>query len=222
MNVSVVVVCNRRLTTLYGILGEWQKYSSDVWLADCSGLEFSPPPGVHWVRFKPDPGNRTRHAIALLTTGDMVIKADDDFVPGPFLVGDLWKGSDFGRKECFVGIMGRRFEGPKYYGNTISARANKIAAPEQVDFVGICTMSPRSVLAFDLRGCSSSIEELFQQCGAFPTVPKYAVPSLSYSHIPGADRPGCLCKDEKAQKEREAYYSTIWERCRELRLGIKK
>jgi len=143
MHVSVVVVANRRMNTLYGILEEWKRQSPDVWLADCSGSSFVAPAGVNHVRFSPDPGNRTRHAVALLTSGGFVIKADDDFVPGPKLVEDFLRAG-INRGPCFFGIMGRRFEGPRYYGNTISARANKITIPERVDFVGICTMSPRS------------------------------------------------------------------------------
>jgi hypothetical protein len=91
----------------------------------------------------------------------------------------------------------------------------------RVDFVGICTASPRNFLSFDLKGCKSSIEEIFQQCGAFPTIPKWVFPTKNYGHTIGADRPGCLCKDPKAQAEREAYYSTVWEKCRNIRLGIQ-
>lgn len=220
MKFSVVVVAYRRIDTLAGILSAWLGQSSDVWLADCSpGGAKDVPAAVHHVRFHPDPGNVTRHVLALLTENEWVVKADDDFLPGPRLLGDFMNASGPDRRTAFWGIMGRRFEGPKYYGNTISARANKITEPARVDFVGICTMAPRAVLAFDPRGCLSSIEDLFHQCGAFPEVPKFVFPSTSYSHIPGADRPGCLCKNPKAQVEREIYYSKVWERCRAIRLG---
>ena len=216
---SVVVVANRRMETLSPILSAWLKQSPDVWLADCSGRPFEAPAGVHHVRFSPDPGNRTRHALALLTEGDWVIKADDDFTPGPGLVEDFIQAAAKIGTPAFLGIMGRRFEGPKYYSNTISARAVYIAEPARVDFVGICTVTPRGFLAVDLRGCLSSIEELFIQCGAFPWVPKWVVPTKNYGHIPGADKPGCLCKNPVAQAERENYYSTVWEECRARRLG---
>lgn len=220
MKFSVVVVAYRRMDTLPGILSAWLSQSSDVWLADCSkdGAR-DIPAGVHHVHFRPDPGNVTRHVLALLTENDWVVKADDDFIPGPYVLGDFMRASGPERKPAFWGIMGRRFEGPRYYGNTISSRANKITEPVRVDFVGICTIAPRSVLAFDPRGCLSSIEDLFQQCGVFPEIPKFVYPSTSYSHILGADRPGCLCKNPKAQVEREIYYSKVWERCRSIRLG---
>jgi hypothetical protein len=218
MTVSVVVVANRRMETLGPILEAWKKQSPDVWLADCSGIRYTPPAGIHYVHFSPDPGNRTRHALAPLTEGDWVVKADDDVIPGPGLIEDFIRAG-IDRGPCFLGVMGRRFEGPKYYGNTISSRAALIETPTRADFVGICTMAPRSVQSFDLRGCSSSIEELFQQCGAFPEVPKWVIVSKNYGHIKGADRPGCLCKDPKAQVEREAYYSKVWERCRAIRVG---
>lgn len=165
--ISVVVVANRRMATLPEILEAWLELAGDVWLADCSGWVFKPPAGINHVRFSPDPGNRSRHALALLTAGDFVFKADDDFIPRPGLVEDfmaVWEA----KRQAFYGVMGRRFEGPKYYGNTLQARGPLIQEPARVDFVGICTMAPRNLLAFDLRGCASSIEELYQQCGAFP------------------------------------------------------
>jgi hypothetical protein len=221
MNISVVVVAYRRMETLPALLSEWLRQSNDVWLADCSGVMFVPPRGVHHVRFSPDPGNRTRHALALLTEGDWIIKADDDVVPGPGLISDFKRVAEE-KGPSFLGVMGRRFEGPKYYGNTISSRAVYITQPERVDFVGICTMAPRVVQAFDLKGCASSIEEIFQQCGSFPEVQKWTIPSKNYGHIKGADKPGCLCKNPIAQAEREAYYSKVWERCRNIRLGEVK
>jgi len=215
---SVVVVTLRRLSTLAAILEAWLKETPDVWLADCSGADFKAPRGVHHVRFSPDPGNKARHAVALMTEGEIVFKADDDFIPFPGLIEDFLKAFR-AQGRAFYGIMGRYFNGPRYYGNTIQARANKITEPFRVDFVGICTMAPRDLIVFDPRECGSPFEELFYQCGIWPEVPKWVVPTVKYAHVPGSDRAGtCLCKDTAAQAVREAFYSKVWDRSRAERL----
>jgi len=209
--VSVVVSTYRRLENLERILAAWLTQVNDVWLADSSG-KFETKLPINHVRFSPDPGNKTRHAVALLTEGDYMIKADDDVLPKPGLIEALLNYSYLGG---ILGLMGRTFQGPRYYGNTTPFRAREITQPKEVDMVGILTFAPREFLAFDLRGCGTSIEDLFWHMKAFPRVKKFVVPTGAYEQLPESDDRECLFRNRTARVERERFYKTYYtEHCK--------
>jgi hypothetical protein len=203
-----VVATYRRLASLEKILTAWLEQGADVWLADSSDQFYTSLP-VHHVRFAPDPGNATRHALALLATGDYVIKADDDVMPQPGLVEAFVAHS----KLCgILGLMGRTFQGDLYYGKTTPFRAREITHPKRVDMVGIVTFTPREHMAFDLMGCTSAIEDLFWHMKAFPGVPKYVIPTDKYIQLPESDDAECLFRNLSARKERETFYGEWYKR----------
>ena len=205
-SVSVVISTYRRLENLEPILEAWLAQTRDVWLADSSGkFETSLP--INHVRFSPDPGNKTRHAVSLLTDGDCVIKADDDVIPKPGLIEAFLEHSHL---KGVLGLMGRMFLGDKYYGKTKVFRARELAQVQRVDMVGILTFTPRRFLPFDLRGCNTPIEDLFWHMKAFPRVPKYVIPTDKYDQLPESNDKGCLFKSKAARKERERFYQKYY------------
>lgn len=125
---SVVVVSYRRLETLEAILAAWLRIVPEVWLADCTGGRFKTELPIRHVRFSRDEGSRTRHALALLAGGEFVIKADDDLVPLPGLLEDF-RTSYAAVGDGILGLIGRRFVGPRYYGETSFYRASAVQAP---------------------------------------------------------------------------------------------
>jgi len=207
-DVSVVVATYRRLASLDKILKAWLEQSADVWLADSSSQFYTSLP-VHHVQFAPDPGNATRHALSLLTTGDYVIKADDDVIPQPGLIADFLAHVKLGG---ILGLMGRTFFGSSYYKGTKTYRAREISQPLAMDMVGIVTFASREYLAFDLRGCTSPIEDLFWHMKVFPRVPKYVIPTDKYIQLPESDDTECLFRNGIARKEREAFYGEWYKR----------
>lgn len=201
--VSVVVVSYRRKENLGRIIPAWLSQTTDVWLCDCSreGIRY---PDINYAYFYPDPGNKARHAVSLLTNGDFVIKADDDVLPKPGLIKDFLDHSYLGG---ILGLMGRTFLGPIYYGKTGVYRAREISIPQRVGMVGILTFTPRQYLAFDLKGCLTSVEDLFWQMKAYPEAKKYVIPTKAYEQLPESNDAGCLFKNKKARAEREVFYS---------------
>jgi glycosyltransferase involved in cell wall biosynthesis len=204
--VSVVISTYRRLKNLPAILTAWLMQTNDVWLADSSG-KFETSLAIRHVRFSPDPGNIARHALALLTEGDYVIKADDDVFPKPGLVEAFLNYSNL---DGILGLMGRTFHGPLYYGNTKVIRAREISKPAKVDMVGIVTFSPRKYLAFDLRGCLTSVEDLYWHMKIYPHIKKYAIPTKAYEQLPESNDARCLFKSTTARREREAFYQKYY------------
>lgn len=204
--VSVVIPAYRRLKNLSQILEAWLMQTRDVWLCD-SSESFTTKLPIHHVRFHPDPGNKTRHAVSLLTNGDYVIKADDDVMPKPGLIRAFLEQARLGG---ILGLMGRTFHGQKYYGNTKVVRAREISKPQKVDMVGIMTFTPREYLAFDLKGCITSTEDLFWHMKAFPEVPKYVIPTDKYIQLPESNDAECLFKNKGARVEREGFYKKYY------------
>ncbi len=206
MKVSVVVVTYRRLERIAEILAAWQRESPDVWLCDCSrrGVR-NAPPGVHIARFWPDPGNKVRHAAALLTDGDLVIKADDDIIPRPGLVADFIKAHEK-VGPAILSIHGRTFHGRDYYRDTKLYGAKGQAAPLKVDFVGVITCAPRALLPMDLRGCATEIEDLFWQMEKYPQAAKYVIPTDKFMNLPESRDAHRLCAPGPARSVRRAYY----------------
>jgi len=202
--VSVVIVTYRRIANLEKIISAWLNETSDVWLCDSSG-KFKANLPINYVRFSPDPGNRARHSIALLTDGDYVIKADDDLLPKPGLINDFIKNWNQ-NKNGILGLHGRKFKGENYYKNTQAYVADKVNKATEVDFVGICTFTSRSNLAFDLKGCESPIEDLFWQMKFFPHIKKWVIPSKHFKKLPESNDKECLFYNPEARKIRENFY----------------
>lgn len=206
MKVSVVVVSYRRLERLPEILAAWLKEAPDVWLCDCSrpgakGI----PAGVKVVRFTPDPGNKVRHAVALLTEGDLVIKADDDIMPKPGLVADFVKAhAEVG--PAILSIHGRTFHGRDYYRDTRLIGAKSVHSSLRVDFVGVITCAPRELLSMDLRGCATEVEDLFWQMEKYPKAAKYVIPTDKFVNLPESKDARRLCAPGPARAIRRKYY----------------
>ena len=207
MHVSVVVSTYdraERLATLESVLAAWLGETPDVWLADGSG-RFETRLPVRIVSSRPDAGNRLRHAVATLTNGEFVVKADDDVLPHPGFLDDL-------RAHAFaaggiLGIIGRRFNGPRYHGDTVFFKASAVPRPTRVDFVGGVTCAPRSLLPFDLLGCTNDVEDLFWQLGAFPSATKTVIPTTRYENLPDAHSDGALYRRPATIETRGAYYA---------------
>lgn len=210
--VSVVIVTYRRLQRLESILRAWLDQTPDVWLCDCSyegflhgDLRREGVLPIKYIRAFPDPGNRIRHAIATITQGDFVIKADDDILPMPGLIDDFREyAAEF--KDSILGIHGRLFSGPDYYKDTIMITGKGIKRPQAVDFLGVLTFSPRQFLPMDLRGCETPIEDLWWGNIMYPGVPKIVIPSNKYESMSESKDPERLCANKNAREMRQKFY----------------
>jgi len=209
MITSVVVLTYRRYKDLDAVLKAWLSETPDVWLCDCGhGFQTNLP--IKIVKINPDPGSKSRHAVALLTSGDFVIKADDDVIPLPGFIKDVQNGWINAGSNGICGVIGRQFNGESYYKNTLFHASNKIDKIQTVDFVGVITFSPRKHLAFDLKNCQTPIEDLYWQMKAFPNVPKYVIPTKKYINLGSSRDANRLFRDEKARITRETFYKEYY------------
>jgi len=215
MKASVVIVTYRRMSCLHQIVSSWCAQSSDVWLCDCSAGGVPQTvrriPGLNYVHFVPDPGNKVRHAVALLTDGDIVIKADDDILPLPGLADDFLHWYDR-LGEVVMGIHGRTFEGPDYYRDTVLYAGHMQKEPRRVDFLGVITCAPRQFLPMDLRGCESPIEDLWWHNQEYPRIAKYVIPTKAYNNkLPESRDVGRLCAGGEERVLRRQFYRKLYE-----------
>lgn len=199
------------MTRLREIAEAWLKQTPEVWLCDCSreGADVKGL-GINHVKFSPDPGNRVRHAIALLTKGDLVIKADDDILPREGIIADFERHMA-ALGPAILGIHGRVFHGPSYYHNTKHYGAKELKKPLAVHFVGVVTCSPREYLPMDLRGCATEVEDLYWQMACYPKAKKYIIPTDKFMHLPESKDAGRLCADSGARKIREDFYRKYYQ-----------
>lgn len=215
MKISVVVVTYRRLERLELILEAWLKETPDVWLCDCSKEGFKTNLPIKIIRAIPDPGNKIRHAVALLTDGDMVIKADDDIMPLPGIVKDYEKYmNEYG--PAILSVHGRTFHGQKYYSQTKLYGSKGLLngdysqsddIPQEVDFVGVMTCAPRELLAMDLIGCLTEIEDLYWQMEKYPNAKKYVIPTEKYANLQESKDALRLCRpNSESRVIRQSYY----------------
>lgn len=205
-SLSAVVVTYRRLENLDTILAGWLAVTPDVWLCDCSAKGFQTALPVRIVRAVPDPGNRIRHAVALLTSGDLVFKGDDDIVPLPG-IGAEFVAAYEAKGPGIYGIHGRRFLGPRYYSLTRMFGQGRTKVLTPVDFVGVITAAPRALLPMDLRGCRSEIEDLWWQMRCFPKAAKWVVPTINVHHLRESFDQGRLCGTIESRRIRERFYA---------------
>ena len=211
MRLSAVVVTYRRLKRLNQILAAWLKETPDVWLCDCSEGGFKTDLPIKYVYAKPDPGNRIRHAVALMTRGDWVVKADDDIIPHQGLGADfLANGDKLG--PCIMGIHGRSFHGPDYYHDTKMFSGKVVHQPQRVDFVGVITCSAREFLPMDLQGCRTEVEDLYWQMARYPKAPKYVIPSTKFFNMDECRDKGRLCGTAPSKAIRRQFYATWYNR----------
>lgn len=208
MSISAVIVTYRRLDRLDEILRAWLAETSDVWLCDCSREGFKTELPINIVRAWPDPGNKIRHAVAMMTPGEYVFKADDDLKPLPGLTVDFLRQYP---GDGIAGIHGRTFHGPDYYQNTRMVSCKHIKELARVDFLGLITFSPRQYLSMDLRECDSAVEDLYWLNWYNADVPKWVIPTDRFEQLPASRDPERLCANKQARAVRRAFYKKCWE-----------
>ena len=212
--ISVCIVVHERLDEILPIVKAWLTEPVDeIFVADCTcgGLDkVHWPKGVVHVRFSHDLGNKTRHAVALLTMGDYVLQADDDVMPESGFTHELLDGYRAVNELGVVGVIGRTFHGPRYKGDTAFCRAGTVTSPVRVGFCGVVYFCSREYIAFDLKSMRNPYNDLHWLCGTFPNAPKHVVPAKKFRNLPCANRG--LFQDKAAENKRQLYYERLWKR----------
>lgn len=218
--ISVVLGAHRRLDTFVSTLQAWagMQEVDEVLVADCTDGKLDWRPLLSFATFASftmDMGNRARHALALLTQGDLVIIADDDVLPHDGFVKELFTGYCAVGQKGIVGVIGRTFAGPSYYKNATFYSSKNITAPVATDFVGVVYLCGRDALSYDLRDMDNSINDLHWCLRALPHIPKHVVPALSYTNLPSSSDTQCLFHNPKARQVREEWFAKYgWPRCK--------
>ena len=214
---SVVVVTYNRLSTIESVLSAWLKETDEVFLCDCSGGKFKTDLPIVHIQFSKDLGNKTMHAAALLTQGDFVILADDDILPKPGLIQDLYRGYIQVGGDCIVGYMGRRFKDNVYF-NSKQVYSFQIEKPMLVNMLGICYFSPRKFLAYDLKDMETPINDLYWTSEVMGAVKKWVVPSKKIESLPNCMEG--IWTDKKRREFRLNYYKNLFDKYYVKRTGM--
>ena len=152
--VSAIITTYRRYATLDEVVASWLAPPvAQLWVLD-GGAGYKPrvmaDPRLLVFLMPADLGTKMDYAFALLTEGDLVCLADDDIVVSPGFLPDLERcGAERGG---IVGVIGRTFHGPVYWGQTKFFRASDLLEPARVGFVGCIYLAPRELFGVDVRG----------------------------------------------------------------------
>ena len=190
--ISVIITTYHpgRRSTLGLVLDAWDRQPADqIWLLN-AGKPFAHDGRAIVFNMPRDLGNGMDYSFAPLTDGDLVVLADDDFMPEIGFLDDMVKGW-IAAGGGIVGTIGRRFSGPCYNTQTQYFRAREVERPEPVGFAGVCVMAPRSLFGFDVCGLHRNCDDLWWQMKQFPRVPKHVVPATHYQDLP-------CCQDQSA------------------------
>lgn len=192
---SVIVTTYRhqRYQTLPSVIDGWLANDPDqLWVIDNKGqYDIGKRVGkIVLFRMPIDLQTRVDYAFAMLTDGDFVILADDDAVPEPGLIDDLyegWKKVGGG----IVGLIGRQFTS-EIYMECKHFRAEKIEEPVRTGSIGIIYMTPREYLGFDTRGMATIDDDMYWLMNKHPEVPKHVIPTKKYRNLPTGSDKECL------------------------------
>ena len=224
MNPIVHIVCHtdERAKTMPDVIKAWlDNYEGiRVVVSNCSPTNITQiVDWVSWVpdretlsrlqccSFYPDPGNRIRHAVALAYPGSPVIQADDDVMPLPGFTEELLKWHKQ-YPDDFVGVIGRTFKGPEYYGNTTFYAGKKIKEPVRTGFIGVVYVTGRDLLPFDCSHIENPYNDLCWQMEFYPSIPKWVVPVTKFANLKSAKNG--LFHDPEARVKRSEFYKKYY------------
>ena len=213
MSVIITTYSADRRETISRVVAAWLAQPvAQVWLIDGSGglarghiaCAATDDRFEYWPLWR-DHGTQTDYALALLTDGDYVILADDDFLPLNGITDDLMAGL---HNADIVGVIGRAFHGPDYRRDTTFYAARDVTEPVMVDFCGVCLMAGREWFGFDTRGMHRNCDDLWFQMRARPEARKYVVPTRNYENLPCCQHG--MFQDRHLARVRQAFYKEHW------------
>jgi glycosyltransferase involved in cell wall biosynthesis len=205
--ISVIITTYCRYGTLDAIIGGWlAQPAEEVWVLDGGGKFKAKAEGGRLLVFNlpRDLGTKMDYAFALLTDGDLVCLADDDLLPSPGFLEDLyaaWK-----QKGGIVGTLGHTFQGPVYRANTTFFRGDLVPAATRVDFCGVVLLAAREVFGFDVRGCPRNCDDLWLAMKAHPELPKHVVATKRFKNTMAAIDGTAMYRDPKLRGQRQDFY----------------
>lgn len=213
---SVVITTHpARFRTIVQVVEAWLKIKEvdDIILAVgglAENLLEAIPESVKIHSYDPDPGNKIRFASGKLALNDAIILADDDVIPKPGLIDDYMEARAKApvRDIPFFGILGKKFDDPKYLKCT-HYRADKIDRVQEVGFVGVMYFIDSCKLNFTMYNLDHvAIDDLYWQLIEFPDTKKYVFPTKNYEDLwPTCNDETAIFKNMDNRKVRQDFYS---------------
>lgn len=209
--ISVIITTYVRYGTLDRVIAGWLGQPADqIWLLDGAGKfkTAHQDPRLLVFNLPADLGTKMDYAFALLTDGDLVCLADDDVIVKPGFLNDLYQ--TWKLKDGIVGIIGRTFHGPTYWGQTKFYRASLLKMAQKVDFCGVIYFAGRGLFGFDVRGLPRNCDDLWWQMKIHPTIPKHVAATARYENLPAASDGTAMYKDPVLRQQRQDFYKIYY------------
>lgn len=207
MKFTVVVTTYRRYTRLDKILQAWFLAGADEVILANGGKWFNTKIPVRQFLFNPDPGNKIRFASAYLARNEFIVLADDDVLPKPGIFEDYHKC--FNKNRGLYGIIGRRDHGnAESYWECSFIRADKLAYPVKVFFVGVIYFTTYNMLPRDLIQIKDRAVDDLHWCMVEQwDVPKFVFPTKNYENMkPECNDDACIFHTPESKKYRNKFF----------------
>lgn len=206
-SVSVIVTTTRkRYGCIENVMDAWAKQDhammKEFWLLDADGDAPEHPTFDVW-RCPVDCGTHMDYAFSLMASGDLVLLADDDFLPGPTFTSELLEGFYLSGADI-SGVIGRTFDSDYYYDGTTYYRSDKVESAVRVGFCGVAFLARRSLFGFSSLHIHNNLDDLWLQMVQHPTAKKFVVPTKAYTDLPES-RSGMFANKEAREIRQGAY-----------------
>ncbi len=217
ISVLITTYHPKRRATLGEVVRRWLAQPVDqVWLLDNSGeaedevLDFTTELRFLYWNLPCNFQTRADYGVAMLTDGDLIICADDDVVPKEGFVKDLVTAHE--QVGGFVGIIGRRFQGPNYYKDCPFSNSVGVDKLTRVGFVGVVYMGERHLFSFDTRGMLPNCDDLWHQMKVYTYVGKHVVPTDKYVNLPCSNDDSSMFKSGDLKRQRNAFFVEYYDK----------
>lgn len=217
---SVLITTYRRFDTINRVCASWldQADVGEVWLLDNTNgyarshlrTEVVDNPKFKYWRLPADFKTRADYGVAPLTQGEYIWFADDDVVVHPGFSAEMIEKARVHATEAgrlMVGVIGRKFYGPRYIEDTSYFCAMKAKQPESVGFVGVCYAAHRSCALFDPREIPTNADDLYHSMVAFREVRKWVVPCTLYENLPSCEDAQAMCHNKELMRQRREVFA---------------
>ncbi len=208
MKISVIIPAWKRFKRFDEILKAWlqEEQVDEIIIWDNSGQFKTNLPNILVLSASRNMNSRWVYLCAQFCKNDLILHANDDFIPHKGIVSDLLSKLS---KDHVTGIMGKKFTGDTYYESSV-VESSQIQAPQQVDY--LCSnmmLAYRShFLNIDYRQMPTSMMDdwWWQHEIAKRGISFWVVPTNKWEMIPEGEYKYAHHLNPKMKEIREYYF----------------
>lgn len=198
---TIITSHKSRFNTLDSVINSWLTQPiEELWVID-DGNKFQTnikDQRLLIFNMPKDFETKSDYSLATLTSGDVIILADDDIVVKKNFVLDLYRGLKQ-TNNSIVGVIG-------YNGKRLQ-RAWRLKVPAKVFWVGMIIMSLRENFGFDTKGMHKNCDDLWFSMKIHSDINKYVIPTTNYTNLSCCRGETALSSKKNLKRIRQSFFN---------------